>query len=96
MPLHAAAYGNGNPAVITLVLLQAGADINALDENGWSPLHLAAHNNKNHEVVLVLLSAGADASAKTNGGRTAFDLIQNNLALKDKPVFFILRDKANK
>ncbi|XP_035664543.1 uncharacterized protein LOC118408036 [Branchiostoma floridae] len=52
------------------VLLTAGADPNARDENGNTPLHAAA-NGDNLLCVLELLKAGADSSIRNNGGETA-------------------------
>ena len=40
-PLHYAAQFNGNSAVIT-ALIEAGADLRARIEDGWTPLHDAA------------------------------------------------------
>jgi ankyrin repeat protein len=49
-------------------LLVAGADINATDETGWTPLHWAAWKNK-PEVAKVLLANGTTPSQK--GGSLA-------------------------
>ncbi|KAG2492690.1 hypothetical protein HYH03_009104 [Edaphochlamys debaryana] len=56
--LHSAAAG-GDPAV-TQAVLQAGADVNARNEHGHTPLALAALRG-NLEAVRVLLDARADA-----------------------------------
>ena len=44
--------------------LDAGADVNAQDQSGYSPLHYAAAFNSNPAVVKTLLKAGADLQAK--------------------------------
>ena len=54
---------------VTRLLLEYGADANARDNGGSTPLHKAAYNGRT-EVVLVLLEHGADANARYNGGLT--------------------------
>jgi len=51
---------------IAELLIAAGADVNAKNDNGWTPLHNAAGNNK--EVVELLIAKGADLNAKVKGG----------------------------
>ena len=51
-------------------LLKAGADVNAKDTNGWTPLHWAARNNRSPAVLEVLLKAVADPRAIDNEGKT--------------------------
>jgi len=55
--MYAARY-NPNPEVIT-TLLKAGAEIEARDVYGGTPLILAAMGNKNPEVIRVLVEAGS-------------------------------------
>ena len=54
--LHLAAYYN--PAAVP-VLLEANAEVNALDYWDYSPLYYAARK-KHREAVIALLAAGAD------------------------------------
>lgn len=66
--LHGAAALTGNPAIIRL-LLDAGADANAVDDGGRTPLHEGAKND-NPVVAVHLLAAGADPHALDNDGYT--------------------------
>lgn len=67
-PLHVAAGWTRDREVITL-LVDAGADVNALDPNGYTPLHRAARDNASPAVVAALIEAGADPMAWTTGPR---------------------------
>lgn len=64
--LHQAARLTTNPTIVRL-LLQDGADPNAPDENGLTPLHAGARNS-NSTVVSHLLDAGAQLNARDNEG----------------------------
>jgi len=55
------------------VLIRAGANINAVDNDGWTPLHAAAHWDK-HDVIHFLLERNADFDAKNYAGQTALDV----------------------
>jgi len=58
---------NGQKDVVEL-LLKAGADVNAITEDGWTPLMMASNGQK--DVVELLLKAGADVNAITEDGWT--------------------------
>ena len=77
------------------VLLDAGADVNAMDEDGWTALMWAARFGT-AESVKVLLKAGADASVKDKDGKTAWDLAQDNEALKGTDAYWMLNDARYK
>jgi len=51
-------------------MTNGGADLKAADNDGMTPLMLAAAYNANPDVILALLKAGADVSAKDKIGRT--------------------------
>ena len=63
----------GDVAAVAL-LLEAGADPNARDVSGWTPLHKAAGFNANPAVVGALLDAGADVHARDADGWTPLHL----------------------
>ena len=50
--------------------LQAGADPDARNEKGFTPLHDAAVFSKTPAVVKALLAAGADLNTRSKGGET--------------------------
>ncbi|KAK7793506.1 hypothetical protein R5R35_001842 [Gryllus longicercus] len=56
-----------------LELLEAGADPNAVDDEGQTPLHYAAAANE-HTVIRILLTYDANLDARDNAGRTPIDL----------------------
>lgn len=60
------------PAVRFLVE-ELGADVNARDHNGYTPLHHAASRGDN-ELIRYLVSKGADATAVSRNGQTTVDL----------------------
>ena len=87
-PIHAAAgveYGEGFagnahrhapggwlPAIKYLVE-ELGADVNARDSDGYTPLHHAAARGDN-DVILYLVSKGADVKAVARTGQTTADM----------------------
>ena len=87
-PIHAAAgveYGEGfagnahrhapdgwMPAMKYLVE-ELGADVNARDNDGYTPLHHAAARGDN-EMILYLVSKGADLKAVARSGQTTADM----------------------
>ena len=52
-------------------LIEAGADLNAKDDDGMTALMLTARYNPNPEVIKALVDAGADINVKDNNGETA-------------------------
>jgi hypothetical protein len=60
------------PPDIAKTLIDAGAKVNVQDYRGFSPLMLAAANDRaNPEIVRLLLSHNADKQPKTRAGETA-------------------------
>lgn len=66
----ACAYYSGQ--TICKMLIDAGADVNAVAQDGTTALMLAAQNAK-LDVVILLINRGATAKAKNNAGQTALD-----------------------
>jgi len=59
------------------LLLAHGADVNARDTNGLSPLIIAVHFG-NKDMVELLLTNKADANAKINDSKTPLDYAIKN------------------
>ncbi|RJR08340.1 ankyrin repeat domain-containing protein [Candidatus Parcubacteria bacterium] len=59
---------------IAELLISKGADVNARDEEGGTPLHAAVSLDVSKEFVELLISNGADVNARTNDGLTPLDL----------------------
>ncbi|BDP40387.1 hypothetical protein DAETH_03560 [Deinococcus aetherius] len=70
-PLHSAVAGDHT--ALALRLLAAGAEVNAPQHGGFTPL-LGAAQNGNLMLVEALLTAGADPGARTEDGRDAAHL----------------------
>ena len=87
-PIHAAAgveYGEGFAGnahrhapdgwlpVMKYLVEELGADVNARDNDGYTPLHHAAARGDN-QMILYLVSKGADVKAVARSGQTTADM----------------------
>jgi ankyrin repeat protein len=78
--LHYAAACTGlkSACEISHLLLDQGADANAVDYRGWTPLMYAILFKPNADLVEILLDRGADATIRNNDGKKALDLVGRN------------------
>ena len=74
--LHDAALRTDNPTIVVL-LLEAGANPNARDDSGSTPLHLGVQNG-NPVASSHLLAAGSDPNAADNDGYTPLHIAHWN------------------
>ncbi|MCK4341376.1 MAG: ankyrin repeat domain-containing protein [Phycisphaerae bacterium] len=62
-------------------LLAAGADVNAVDQRGFTPLHVAATSH-NEKLIQLLLDAGADVNACDASGETPLHVAARHFRLE--------------
>ena len=72
------------------MVLTAPSDPNVPDWTGDTdtPLHWAARSSENPAVIEALLNAGADPNARDRNGKTPWDLVQVNDALKGSDAYW--------
>ena len=75
-PLHLAAAHQTNLEAAN-ILIQRGADVNAITFEGNTPLHIAAIRN-NPSMCEILPQKGANCHAKNRYGQTALDIAKSN------------------
>lgn len=65
-------------------LLESGADLNMVDDDGWTPLHYASRHG-NFEIIELLLDLGADINIKNEKGYTAlhYAIINEDIEIVD-------------
>ncbi|KAI8425109.1 hypothetical protein MSG28_006961 [Choristoneura fumiferana] len=73
-PLHGSIVRGARACDVARMLLSVGADPNAPDEFGYTPLHIAALNEFS-ACVLLLLDYGGDLTLRTNGGVSALSFV---------------------
>ncbi|MGY5878356.1 ankyrin repeat domain-containing protein, partial [Wolbachia endosymbiont of Nasonia oneida] len=88
-------------------LINAEADVNAVDKNGAAPLHIAAVKD-NAETIKVLIEAGADVNKVENSGKTPLhyvatknhtnicDIILNHIARLEIAGLYVSSSNSNK
>jgi ankyrin repeat protein len=76
-PLHSFSFKSSRPRLeIVESLVAAGADVNAVARDAWTPLHVAAAYGDS-STVKALLDRGANKLALTDGGETPLDLARS-------------------
>jgi ankyrin repeat protein len=91
MPLHSA-VANQNLEIVCM-LIENGADLNTVQNGGFTALHSAAYNGQ-IEMVKLLIEAGANPKTKNNENKTPENLAED-MGHKHVVEFFKQHDKAN-
>jgi len=60
------------------ILVEQGANVNALYPNDWTPLMISAMSCDEPDTINLLLSLGADKSIRNIDGETAHDIASRN------------------
>ncbi len=69
-------YGDPHCVELAALVLEHGADPNARNDMGWTPLHYACQlDSRDVDMAALLLKYGADPNAADNRGLTPLDLI---------------------
>lgn len=75
-------WNRGEDVSTIALLLEAGVEINARDEEGGTALHHLAqdyfHKSGHDEVARLLIAAGADVSLEDKSGQTAWSYAEEN------------------
>ncbi len=69
--------------------LELSADINQKNNDGLTPLHLAAMKAKDVKLLQLLISKGADKKILTDFNESAFDLAKENELLSNSNITFL-------
>ncbi|MGH3724206.1 MAG: ankyrin repeat domain-containing protein [Mycobacterium sp.] len=72
-------------------LIASGADVNATEEQDWTPLHFAAREDS-PEVVRLLLNSGANVNVVNGRGQTPISIAVGNTTSKGTEILQLLRD----
>ena len=101
LPLHLGAGNNINPeAVLTLLehceASKRQAFVNVPNGKKWTPLHFAAHYNKNPNMIIFLLNNNADANTKNSAKKRPLYYAKKNKALKGTDALKALEDATQK
>ena len=79
---------------ILQTLIKSGADVDAANMIGMTPLMQAAKGLFTHEILQILLDSGADVAIKDKNGKMALDYAEQNRQLMGTKAYYLLREKT--
>ncbi|MBB4853396.1 ankyrin repeat protein [Mycobacteroides chelonae] len=74
-------------------LIASGAEVDATDDQNWTPLHFAARTDS-PEVVKLLLDSGADINAINGRGETPITIAAGSTTASNAGVLELLRERG--
>jgi ankyrin repeat protein len=80
-------------AKVVKVLIENGADVNAQDDDGDTPLSNALYQ-RHMEIIKELIKNGADVNIKVDNGRTPLHIASDWLGLQNPEIIEILISKG--
>ena len=63
---------------IAKMIIQAGANVNEQNDEGWTALHKAASDQNKSSIVALLMESGINLDLKNKSGKTALQLAEEN------------------
>lgn len=79
------AIRNGNSALVNEII-EMQIPLNSKNEEGYTPLHVAAMTAKDDKLIKKLIDAGANKAMQTEFGESVYDLAMENETLISKKV----------